>query len=87
MFMRVLLLVDMYSKCGSLEDANQVFDSMQVKSTATWNSMITSLGVHGRGEEALDLFAKVEMESLLWVFYVLVYAQIMWLRVGGTSNI
>ncbi|XP_057467886.1 pentatricopeptide repeat-containing protein At3g26630, chloroplastic [Actinidia eriantha] len=56
-------LIDMYSKCGSLEDANQVFDSMQVKSTATWNSMITSLGVHGRGEEALDLFAKMEMAN------------------------
>ncbi|CAL5371504.1 unnamed protein product [Camellia sinensis] len=57
-------LIDMYSKCGSLEDAKQVFDSMQVRSTATWNSMITSLGVHGHGEEALDLFAKMEMANI-----------------------
>uniref|UniRef100_A0A5B7BBJ4 Pentatricopeptide repeat-containing protein n=1 Tax=Davidia involucrata TaxID=16924 RepID=A0A5B7BBJ4_DAVIN len=53
-------LIDMYSKCGSLEDAKRVFDNMEVKSLATWNSMITSLGVHGCGEEALALFAKME---------------------------
>ncbi|KAL6994555.1 hypothetical protein U1Q18_012658 [Sarracenia purpurea var. burkii] len=57
-------LIDMYSKCGSLEDAKGVFDSMEVKSTATWNSMITSLGVHGRGEEALDLFEKMEVANI-----------------------
>ncbi|KAK3024998.1 hypothetical protein RJ639_044375 [Escallonia herrerae] len=57
-------LIDMYSKCGSLEDAKRVFDNMEVRSLATWNSMITSLGVHGRGEEALDLFAKMEMAGV-----------------------
>lgn len=53
-------LIDMYSKCGSLEDARKVFDKMQVKSLATWNSMITSLGVHGCGEEAISVFAEME---------------------------
>ncbi|KDP41900.1 hypothetical protein JCGZ_26918 [Jatropha curcas] len=53
-------LIDMYSKCGSLEDAKQVFDKMEIKSLATWNSMITSLGVHGFGKEALALFARME---------------------------
>lgn len=53
-------LIDMYSKCGSLDDARQVFREMQIKSLATWNAMITSLGVHGYGEEALSLFTKME---------------------------
>nr|POF06358.1 pentatricopeptide repeat-containing protein, chloroplastic [Quercus suber] len=53
-------LIDMYSKCGSLEDARKVFNKMQVKSLATWNSMITSLGVHGCGEEAISVFAEME---------------------------
>ncbi|ESQ32824.1 hypothetical protein EUTSA_v10004197mg [Eutrema salsugineum] len=53
-------LIDMYSKCGSLQDAWKVFDAMQSKSLATWNSMITSLGVHGCGEEALDLYDQME---------------------------
>lgn len=49
-------LIDMYSKCGSVEDAMKVFNEMPERSLATWNSMITSLGVHGRGKEALALF-------------------------------
>ncbi|CAD5195859.1 unnamed protein product [Musa acuminata subsp. malaccensis] len=62
----------MYSKCGSLEDAVRVFDHMPVKSVATWNSMITSFGVHGRGKEAVAFSWKwrrqrcCRMESPLW---------------------
>ncbi|XP_050235254.1 pentatricopeptide repeat-containing protein At3g26630, chloroplastic-like [Mercurialis annua] len=58
-------LIDMYSKCGSLEDAKKVFDEMEIKNVATWNSMITSLGVHGFGKEALALFARME-ETSVW---------------------
>lgn len=57
-------LVDMFSKCGSLGDAKGVFEKMPVKSLATWNSMITSLGVHGCGEEALALFAEMQREKV-----------------------
>lgn len=57
-------LVDMYSKCGSLKNAWEVFDKMQVKNLATWNSMITSLGVHGHGEEALNLFEQMEKANI-----------------------
>ncbi|KAJ0230562.1 Pentatricopeptide repeat-containing protein [Hirschfeldia incana] len=56
-------LIDMYSKCGSLEDARRVFGVMEGRSLATWNSMITSLGVHGLGEEALSLFEEMEDEE------------------------
>ncbi|KAL8171113.1 hypothetical protein V2J09_022917 [Rumex salicifolius] len=56
-------LIDMYSKCGSLGEARKVFDLMDHKSTATWNSMISSLGVHGYGEEAIMLFEQMVMEK------------------------
>ncbi|XP_047315324.1 pentatricopeptide repeat-containing protein At3g26630, chloroplastic-like [Impatiens glandulifera] len=56
-------LIDMYSKCGSLEDAKKVFDEMETKSIATWNAMITSLGVHSHGNEAIDLFLKLEKSN------------------------
>ncbi|MCL7021898.1 hypothetical protein MKW94_028912 [Papaver nudicaule] len=56
-------LIDMYSKCGSLEDARKVFYEMPRRSLATWNSMITSLGVHGQGYEALSLFKTMEKEA------------------------
>ncbi|KAJ6729303.1 hypothetical protein OIU85_020244 [Salix viminalis] len=57
-------LIDMYSKCGSFDNARQVFREMEIKSLATWNAMITSLGVHGYGEEALSLFAKMEEANI-----------------------
>lgn len=57
-------LIDMYSKCGSVEDAEQVFEAMQYKSIATWNTMITSLGVHGLAKQALDLFHLIEKTGL-----------------------
>ncbi|KAI9087303.1 hypothetical protein K1719_030773 [Acacia pycnantha] len=53
-------LIDMYSKCGSLEEAMRVFHKMPTKGLATWNSMITSLGVHGMGNEALAFFQEME---------------------------
>ncbi|XP_051152299.1 pentatricopeptide repeat-containing protein At3g26630, chloroplastic-like [Andrographis paniculata] len=53
-------LIDMYSKCGSLDYAKRVFEEMEVKSVATWNTMITSLGVHGCGQEAIELFKNME---------------------------
>ncbi|KAG6472580.1 pentatricopeptide repeat-containing protein At3g26630, chloroplastic-like [Zingiber officinale] len=57
-------LVDTYSNCGSLEDAQRVFDQMPEKSLATWNSMITSLGVHGQGTRALALFKTMRRSNL-----------------------
>ncbi|KAL3812370.1 hypothetical protein ACJIZ3_013638 [Penstemon smallii] len=57
-------LIDMYSKCGSLEYARRVFESMESRSVATWNVMITSLGVHGHGIEALALFEEMERMSI-----------------------
>ncbi|RDX79179.1 Pentatricopeptide repeat-containing protein, chloroplastic, partial [Mucuna pruriens] len=53
-------LIDMYSKCGSLDDARRVFGMMHVRTLATWNTMITSLGVHGLWNEALALFEEME---------------------------
>ncbi|KAK7286507.1 hypothetical protein RJT34_21549 [Clitoria ternatea] len=53
-------LIDMYSKCGSLYDARTVFDTMKARNLATWNTMITSLGVHGFRNEAITLFEEME---------------------------
>ncbi|XP_057437646.1 pentatricopeptide repeat-containing protein At3g26630, chloroplastic [Lotus japonicus] len=58
-------LIDMYSKCGSLDDAWIVFGIMTERNLATWNTMITSLGVHGLSEEALDLFKEMEKANVV----------------------
>lgn len=57
-------LVDMYAKCGSLEDARRVFDSMPTKSVVTWTSMIAGYAQHGLGEEALTLHASMQQEGI-----------------------
>ncbi|KAK8931112.1 Pentatricopeptide repeat-containing protein [Platanthera zijinensis] len=50
-------LIDMYFKCGSLEDARLVFDTMAAVDVVSWTVMIHGHGQHGRGREALELFS------------------------------
>ncbi|KAK4604090.1 hypothetical protein RGQ29_012556 [Quercus rubra] len=49
-------LIDMYSKCGSIEDAQCVFDEMPEKTTVGWNSIIAGYALHGYSEKALRMF-------------------------------
>ncbi|XWS33546.1 hypothetical protein CRYUN_Cryun22dG0092300 [Craigia yunnanensis] len=49
-------LIDMYSKCGSLEDARLVFDRIRDKDVVAWNSMIIGYALHGFSRDALELF-------------------------------
>jgi pentatricopeptide repeat protein len=55
-------LVDMYAKCGRLELARQVFESMSTKDITCWNAMIVGLAVHGHSREALELFDSMKVE-------------------------
>ncbi|XP_024545069.1 pentatricopeptide repeat-containing protein At5g27110-like [Selaginella moellendorffii] len=48
-------LVDMYAKCGSLDNARRVFDRMPRHTTVSWNSMITGYVQGGEPETALTL--------------------------------
>ncbi|ESQ50606.1 hypothetical protein EUTSA_v10022616mg [Eutrema salsugineum] len=57
-------LVDMYSKCGSLNRALLVFFNLPKKNLFCWNSIIEGLAAHGYAQEALRMFAKMEMESV-----------------------
>ncbi|XP_016495262.1 pentatricopeptide repeat-containing protein At2g21090-like [Nicotiana tabacum] len=53
-------LIDMYSKCGNLEVAKRVFDTMGNKHDAVlWNTMLSALAQHGMGEEAIEVFFKM----------------------------
>ncbi|CAM9001700.1 unnamed protein product [Rhodiola kirilowii] len=53
-------LIDMYSKCGSIEDAQCVFDEMPKKTTVGWNSIIAGYALHGYAEEALGLYYEMQ---------------------------
>lgn len=58
-------LVDMYSKCGSIEKALLVFEQLPKKNVITWNAIIFALAMHGRAEEALDYFSKMERAGVV----------------------
>uniref|UniRef100_A0A8R7UKC2 Pentatricopeptide repeat-containing protein n=2 Tax=Triticum urartu TaxID=4572 RepID=A0A8R7UKC2_TRIUA len=53
-------LIHMYVKCGAVEDAHRMFLEMPRRSTISWTTMISGLAVHGRAEEALELFNRME---------------------------
>ncbi|XP_060190940.1 pentatricopeptide repeat-containing protein At5g59600-like isoform X1 [Lycium barbarum] len=58
-------LIDMYSRCGSVEDAWNVFTSVPFKNVASWNAMIGCYGKHGRVEHAIKLFENMQYEGVL----------------------
>ncbi|PHT42803.1 hypothetical protein CQW23_16828 [Capsicum baccatum] len=45
-------LIDMYSRCGSVEDAWNVFSSAPFKNVASWNAMIWLCKVYSRRDLA-----------------------------------
>ncbi|PKI64231.1 pentatricopeptide repeat-containing protein At2g29760, chloroplastic-like [Punica granatum] len=57
-------LIDMYSKCGSIESALAVFQSIQSKKLGHWTAIIVGLGMHGMAGEALHLFSKMRRAGL-----------------------
>ncbi|OVA07699.1 Pentatricopeptide repeat [Macleaya cordata] len=58
-------LIDMYCKCGSVDDGLSVFNSMKKKNVQSWNSILHGLSVHGRGSEASSLFSEMEMDRVV----------------------
>lgn len=58
-------LITMYSNCGCLEIAYQLFDELPERDTYCYNVMIRGLAVHGHGQEALDVFNKLLLEGLI----------------------
>ncbi|ESW15077.1 hypothetical protein PHAVU_007G042100 [Phaseolus vulgaris] len=52
-------LIDMYSKCGNLDKAKEVFEHTVSKDVVLFNAMIMGLAVSGEGEDALRLFYRM----------------------------
>jgi pentatricopeptide repeat protein len=59
-------LVDMYAKCGEVDDACRVFDEMQEKRcSVTWGLMISMYTDNGCGHRALELFDIMQQDHQL----------------------
>ncbi|KAG5625938.1 hypothetical protein H5410_011156 [Solanum commersonii] len=53
-------LVDMYMKCGCVENALEVFNGMEEKGVSSWNALILGLAMNGQVERSLDMFQKMK---------------------------
>ncbi|KAF5472548.1 hypothetical protein F2P56_009259 [Juglans regia] len=58
-------LLDLYAKCGSIRDAQKIFDEMKERNVVSWTSLIVGLAVNGFGKEALELFKDLEREGFV----------------------
>ncbi|KAM7495853.1 hypothetical protein LguiA_020267 [Lonicera macranthoides] len=51
-------LIDMYAKCGSIDRARWVFNSLgPSKDVMAWSTMISAFAMHGHSEECFGLFS------------------------------
>eukprot|EP01018_Ginkgo_biloba_P001182 Gb_13952 [translate_table: standard] len=53
-------LIDMYAKCGSIENARNVFDRMPQRDVVSWTTIIAGYAMYGCGKEALNLFQQMQ---------------------------
>ncbi|XP_024527329.1 pentatricopeptide repeat-containing protein At3g12770 [Selaginella moellendorffii] len=57
-------LVNMYGKCGSLEDALGTFAKLERKTVVTWTVAMLALAHHGEFRETLRLFTEMELDGV-----------------------
>ncbi|KAJ7514776.1 hypothetical protein O6H91_23G058700 [Diphasiastrum complanatum] len=58
------ILVDVYSKCGSVLDAREVFNTMPEHNVFSWTAIISAYVDHGQGEEAVKLFHQMQRTGI-----------------------
>lgn len=56
-------LLDMYAKCGVVDEALNVFHQLPERDAVSWTSMITAYGSHGQALEALKLFGEMQQSN------------------------
>ncbi|EOX96064.1 Tetratricopeptide repeat-like superfamily protein [Theobroma cacao] len=49
-------LVTMYAKCGCIEYASRVFDSMQIQDVITWTALIVGYAQNGKGKDSVRFY-------------------------------
>ncbi|KAL5973072.1 hypothetical protein ACLOJK_039879 [Asimina triloba] len=57
-------MLEMYSKCGSMDDAVNLFEKMPERNFTSWDMMITGFANNNLGEEAIDMFSQFKEAGL-----------------------
>ncbi|XP_073039562.1 pentatricopeptide repeat-containing protein At2g13600-like [Primulina eburnea] len=56
-------LIDMYGKCGSLDDAKRILSKMSTRDCVSWNSMVTACAANGLVFEAMEFSEAMSKQS------------------------
>ncbi|KAK0605142.1 hypothetical protein LWI29_023178 [Acer saccharum] len=56
--------MSMYARCGSMKNAEKIFESLPRKNIISWNAIITSYGMHGCGYDAIRAFLRMLEDDL-----------------------
>ncbi|XP_057791634.1 putative pentatricopeptide repeat-containing protein At3g01580 [Salvia miltiorrhiza] len=54
-------LMDMYAKCGAMDESLRVFEEYSEPDTVLWTTVVTGFEQNGRSVEALECFARMAM--------------------------
>lgn len=57
-------LINMYGKCGIVEDARRIFKKMTSRNVISWNSMAAAYAQCGQGKKALQLYGQMLLEGI-----------------------
>lgn len=57
-------LVEAYGRCGCLDNACTVFQSMKERDVVAWSSLISAYAFHGEARTALEIFAQMELAKV-----------------------
>ncbi|KAJ4970326.1 hypothetical protein NE237_003425 [Protea cynaroides] len=57
-------LIDMYAKCGSLDDAVSVFEKMRFRDTQAWSAIVVAYATHGHGSKAISMFEEMKRSGV-----------------------
>ncbi|GAB2234646.1 hypothetical protein Droror1_Dr00003904 [Drosera rotundifolia] len=57
-------LVETYGRCGCLDHAFRVFESMEERDVVAWSSLISAYALNGEAMKALEVFDRTEVENV-----------------------
>ncbi|XP_050227797.1 pentatricopeptide repeat-containing protein At2g20540 [Mercurialis annua] len=57
-------LIEMYTKCGCIDQACQLFDQMLERDVISWSTMIGGLANHGKVHEAIAIFERMKQTNI-----------------------
>lgn len=58
-------LMDMYARCGNIENSFKIFDRARCKDLVLWTTMISACGMHGRGKDSMEMFSEMQEMGLV----------------------